>query len=103
MSADGLTQFQGTQWSQRLTFQKANCNSELCGNCQVSSSPIWWVCLQRGGPAARGGGGIGGHVIESELFDIRLKCIEMKIGRDSHGCQSNPFRGTQLVVTRLSG
>lgn len=50
----------------------------------------------------RGGEG-GGCVIESELFDIRLKCIEMKIGRDSHGCQSNPFRGTQLVVTRLSG
>lgn len=45
----------------------------------------------------------GGCVIESELFDIRLKCIEMKIRRDSHGCQSNPFRATQLVVTRLSG
>lgn len=24
-------------------FKKANCNSEQCGNCLVSSSPMWWV------------------------------------------------------------
>lgn len=41
VSADGLTQFQGTQWSQRLISKKANCHSgEQYGTCLVSSSPV---------------------------------------------------------------
>lgn len=87
VSADGLTQFQGTQWSQRLISKRQIV-------ILVSSmAPVWWVHLlcscavgvlggggwnQRRGPHYVGAPWWGR--IESETV-MCLKCIEMKIGQ----------------------
>ena len=65
-------------------FQKANCHSEQYGTCLVSSSPVRWVYSgeeagTRGEDHIMAGTRMGGE-LKVKLFEMRLKCIEMKIG-----------------------
>lgn len=65
-------------------FQKANCHSEQYGTCLVSSSPVRWAYSgeeagTRGEGHIMAGTRIGGE-LKVKLFEMLLKCIEMKIG-----------------------
>lgn len=96
VSADGLTQFQGTQWSQRLISKR-----QIVILSSVAT--VCWVHLQCGGrtQGRRPGPGerttlwwgphMGGNWKRNCLRCV-WKCIEMKIGADSDGGQSNPLR-----------
>lgn len=58
-------------------FQKANCNSEQCGNCLLSSSPMWWAYTGEEAQA-RGEdhimvGPAHGRELKAKLFEMRLK------------------------------
>lgn len=67
-------------------FQKANCHSEQHGTCLVVSSyPVCWVYLgeeagTRGEDHIMLGPTMGGE-LKVKLFEMRLKCIEIKMGR----------------------
>lgn len=64
-------------------FQKANCHSEQYGTCLASSSPVQWVYSgEEVGTGREDRIMVGlGDGRELKLFEMRLKCIEMKIGQ----------------------
>ena len=65
-------------------FQKANCHSEQYGTCLVSSSPVQWVYPREEAGTRRVdhimAGPCYGRELKVKLFEMHLKCIEMKIG-----------------------
>lgn len=72
-------------------FQKANCHSEQYGTCLVSSSPVQWVYpREEAGTRAVDhimAGHCYGRELKVKLFEMHLKCIEMKIA--ASGIHSN--------------